>query len=93
MNVLEWPGNSPGLDSVEKLWAIVKQRPQSHDFTTPEKLQKALFDVWYQNVKVIETCKTLIESMPKSVSNVPKNHGGHFSKKSSDKLYLNALIS
>ena len=38
IRVLEWPGNSPDLNPIENLWAIIKQRLRGKDCTTIEKL-------------------------------------------------------
>ena len=77
LTVLQWPGNSPDINPIENLWAIIKQRLQSYDCTTLEKLQNAVFELWYNDEKIKENCKKLITSMPNRVQLLLKNHGGH----------------
>ena len=43
ISVLDWPGNSPDLNPIENLWAIMKRRVKEHDCTTMTKLIEATF--------------------------------------------------
>jgi len=36
--VLKWPGNSPDLNPIENLWAIIKKELHKYDCTTITKL-------------------------------------------------------
>ena len=38
LHVLDWPGNSPELNPIENLWAIVKKRLEKCDCSTITKL-------------------------------------------------------
>ena len=42
INVLEWPGNIPDLNTVENLWAIVKAKLRKCDCSTMKKLITAV---------------------------------------------------
>ena len=42
VSVLDWPGNSPDLNPIENLWAIVKCRLRKTDCTTSRKLVEAI---------------------------------------------------
>ena len=77
VKVLDWPGNSPDLNPIENLWSIVKTRLRKKDCTTKTKLIQAIIQVWYHDEMIKENCENLINSMPKRVSQVIDNKGGH----------------
>ena len=79
LNVLEWLGNSPDLNPVENLWAIIKSRLQKLDCTTTTKLMEAIILAWFRDPQIKENCQKLLESMPKRVMQVLKSKGGHIS--------------
>ena len=47
--ILEWPGNSPDLNSIENFWPIIKNRLRSRDCTNFAKLIEAVIAIWYCN--------------------------------------------
>ena len=73
---LEWPGNSPDLNPIENLWAIVKKRIHKYRPTTKETLIAAIIKVWFHEITP-ETCKKLIDSMPRRIQSVIDKKGGH----------------
>ena len=77
IRVLEWPGNSPDLNPIENLWAIIKQRLRGKDCTTMEKLIEAIIQLWYRDPQIIQNCKNLVDSMPGRVKQVLERRGGH----------------
>lgn len=78
LNVLPWPGNSPDLNPIENLWAIVKRHLRSKDCTTRDKLISAIGDIWTENNLELSTiCANLVESMPRRVQKCLKARGGH----------------
>jgi hypothetical protein len=79
VRVLEWPGNSPDLNPIENLWAILKKRLQKRDCTTMDKLINNVIDVWFKDSEMPSLCVRLIESMPERVEQVIKARGGHTS--------------
>ena len=79
IKVLEWPGNSPNLNSIENLWSMVKIRLKKLDCTTKTKLIKSVIHVWYYDKKIKEICKELILSMKKQVDLLLKAKDGHIS--------------
>ena len=80
LTILEWPGNSPDMNPVENLWAIIKRRLQKEDCSTMQKMISAVIKVWYHDEELAEMCSNLVESMPKRVKMLVKAKGGHISK-------------
>lgn len=79
ITVLEWPGNSPDINPIENLWAIMKRRIMGKDCSTMEKLICAVIQVWFHDEEVRNMCQKLVESMPSRITEVIKAKGGHIS--------------
>lgn len=77
INVLKWPGNSPDLNPIENLWAIVKRKLNNYDCTTKDKLITAVIQIWYHDQEIKNKCSNLVNSMPKRVKMILKAKGGH----------------
>lgn len=77
VTVLKWPGNSPDLNPIETLWAIVKERLKKHTLKTKQEVISELIKVWIKDVSVAVTCQRLIDTMPDRVQAVIKAKGGH----------------
>jgi transposase len=65
---LEWPGNSLGLNPIENLWAICKDRLKKLDCTTDEKIICAVIKVWVHDTEIKETCKKLVDAVLKGLN-------------------------
>jgi len=46
--VLKWPGNSPDLNLIANLLAIIKKELQKYDCTTTTKLIEGTISIWYR---------------------------------------------
>ena len=77
ISVLDWPGNSPDLNPIENLWAIMKRRVKEHDCTTMTKLIEATVSVWYRDQEIKNMCEKLVISRPERIRQVIKSKGGH----------------
>ena len=81
INVLPWPGNSPDMNPIETIWAILKRRLQQTTFTSKPALINAILDYTTRDTdfkrQLDLTCKRLIESMPERVRHLKKAKGGH----------------
>ena len=44
--IQDWPGNSPDLNPIENLWAIMKEELRGRDTSSLPKLEKEIQDVW-----------------------------------------------
>jgi DDE superfamily endonuclease len=73
--VLEWPPQSPDLNPIEHLWAIIKRRLNQY-----ERPPSGMIELWERieaewNKIDSETCLKLIESMPRRIEAVLKAKG------------------
>ena len=60
----DWPGNSPDLNPIENLWAIMKHRLKGRDTSSVPKLTTAVEQIWDDLGK---TGKDIIENLALSV--------------------------
>lgn len=77
VRTLPWPGNSPDMNPIENLWAIVKRRVRKTKITTKHELISKLIKVWFHDDDIKKSCKSLIESMPTRINALIKNRGQH----------------
>ena len=71
---LEWPGNSPDLNPIENLWAVLKRKVSAHHPTGQEDLRKWILHVWREEIGQ-ELCERLCDSMPTRIQCVLRAHG------------------
>jgi hypothetical protein len=76
IDVMEWPGNSPDLNPIENLWAIVKRRIADRFPTTKQALIESLIDVWNHDQEVKDICTRMVVGMPRRVKAVVEAKGG-----------------
>ena len=69
----DWPGNSPDINPIENLWAIMKADLQDKDVSTLPKLEAALKESW-MNISP-ETLQNLALSIPKRLLSIKKCNG------------------
>jgi transposase len=74
---LQWPSQSPDLNPIEHLWDELDRRIRARTErpTNKENLFTILKEEWSKITP--ETCKNLVDSMPRRLHSVKKNHGGH----------------
>lgn len=73
--LLEWPAQSPDLNPIENLWALLKRRLAAYD--APPKNFDELWSRIQTEWSLIphEMIQKLVESMPKRIKSVIKNKG------------------
>jgi hypothetical protein len=74
ITLLEWPGNSPDLNPIENLWQFMKRRINRERYTSMTTLKNEILCAWRECVTP-ELCAKLVESMPRRIKAVMKNHG------------------
>ena len=79
IEVLPWPGNSPDMNPIENLWAILKSQMKKKTITNKQQLIEELISAWARNASMLEHCRALVRSMPERVKKL-KMAKGSFTK-------------
>lgn len=77
IRVLPWPSQSPDLNPIENLWALIKhdlyyKAPKASNL---DELFNIIKEIWESFP--IELIRKLVHSMPRRVNAVIRNNGGH----------------
>lgn len=72
--VMETPAQSPDMNVIEHLWHILEQKIRKHNISNRDDLKEALIKEW--NQISVETCKKLVDSMPKRIETLKNAKGG-----------------
>lgn len=74
LNYIEdWPGNSPDLNPIENLWALIKRKLRERDTSSLSKLEYAIRDIW-TNLDS-QWLRNLAESVPRRLNECVKKRG------------------
>lgn len=73
INVLKWPSQSPDLNPIENLWALVKAKVKRRKPRNPRELEDIAKEEWF-NIPV-DVCRNLVMSYRKRLEAVIKNKG------------------
>ncbi|XP_055910737.1 uncharacterized protein LOC129945100 [Eupeodes corollae] len=73
IKVLDWPAQSPDLNSIENLWSVVKNDLASKKISNKAALWNEIREAW-EKIPA-ETCRNLVESLPRSYEAVIKANG------------------
>ena len=71
---IHWPGNSPDLNPIENLWAILKSKLRRKRNLNKRELISNIVKVWFHEIP-IEIFQNLSNSMPKRLKKVLDNKG------------------
>jgi len=71
--VMETPPQSPDINPIENLWDELGRRVQNRQLTNIKDLKKVLLEEW-EKIEP-ETCKKLVDSMPRRLECVLKQNG------------------
>ncbi len=74
ITLLDWPGNSPDLNPIENLWAVMKKKVAEKNCSSMEELKSQLKMTWVTDISV-ELCQNLAMSMPRRIKAVLDNKG------------------
>ncbi len=73
VTVLDWPANSPDLNSIENLWGIVKRKMRDTRPNNADDLKATVKETWASIPP--QQCHKLITSMPRRIEAVIKAKG------------------
>ncbi len=73
VTVLDWPANSPDLNSIEIIWGIVKRKMRNTRPNNADELKATVKETWAS--KPPQQCHKLITSMPCRIEAVIKAKG------------------
>ena len=72
----DWPGNSPDLNPIENLWAIMKARLRGRDTSSVPKLEAEIREIWNDLGSTdIHIIQNLALSVPDRLTEVNKRKG------------------
>ena len=74
INTMVWPPQSPDLNLIENLWAILKRKVARYHCNSLEDLKNTLKKVWNEEIDG-EILNNLSKSFPKRINLVKKNKG------------------
>lgn len=77
VTLLDWPPQSPDLNPIEMMWAIIKQRISKFDVRSKKEIIAAFIKVWHRDEEIVELCQKLIDGMPKRIQAVIEAKGGN----------------
>ena len=63
ITLLDWHGNSPGLNPIENLWVIIKRNLSKYDYSTKISLIEAITRIWYHDKELKKMCCNLVDLM------------------------------
>lgn len=77
--VLPWPGNSPDMNPIENLWAILKKKMKRIKITNKTDLISRLIEIWHRDSEIQLAAEKLVNSMPARINALIKAKG-YFTK-------------
>lgn len=79
--VLPWPSNSPDMNPIETLWAVIKEKLRKVSLTSKTDLINEVLNLCVRHndlsARLQETCQKLVDGMPARVEALVKAKGGH----------------
>ena len=75
IELLEWPPQSPDLNPIENIWALLDKNITIENRRNRDEFFKSLVDAW--NNLSLDVLKNLVESLPRRLEAVVKSKGGN----------------
>ena len=73
---IDWPGNSPDLNPIENLWAIVKRKLNRRMISNKRQLIEQIIAIWHKEIDD-DIIKNLVNSMKNRINQVLMNKGNN----------------
>ena len=77
IKILEWPGNSPDMNPIENVWAVLKHKIRENPPTTKKELIRKVLDLWYKDEYIHTICRECAQSMVTRIRTLSAAKGGH----------------
>ncbi|GFV66333.1 transposable element Tcb2 transposase [Trichonephila clavipes] len=74
--LLDWPGNSPGMNTIENVWKLMKREVAKDVNTNKTQLLERIIHVWNHPPQMQETAQSCIYSMPRRIEALIAAKGG-----------------
>lgn len=76
INRMWWPANSPDMNPIENLWAIMSRKLALTSYTTLQGLIENIIHIWHHEID-LNLCKNLASSMPQRIAALKEAKGGY----------------
>ncbi|GFV17128.1 transposable element Tcb2 transposase [Trichonephila clavipes] len=74
--LLDWPGNSPDMNTIEKFWELMKREVAKDVITNKTQLLERIIHVWNHPPQMQETVQSCIDSKPRRIEALLAAKGG-----------------
>ncbi|GFV28909.1 transposable element Tcb2 transposase [Trichonephila clavipes] len=65
--LLDWPGNSPEMNTIENVWELKKREVAKDVITNKTQLLGGIIHVWNHPPQMQETVQSCVDSMPRKI--------------------------
>ena len=76
VEVMTWPPYSPDLSPIENLWSILEEKLHVNAYNTSEQLLQQIEKTWKEDEAIMDSCKKLVEGMPRRIEACVAAKGG-----------------
>ncbi|GFV34257.1 uncharacterized protein TNCV_991781 [Trichonephila clavipes] len=74
--LLDWPGNSPDMNTIENVWELMKREVAKDVITNKTLLLERIIHVWNQHPQMQETVQSCIDRMSSRIEALIAAKGG-----------------
>ncbi|GFU42157.1 uncharacterized protein TNCV_4553691 [Trichonephila clavipes] len=74
--LLNWPGNSPDMNTIENVWELMKREVAKEVITNKTMFLERIIHVWNHHPQMQGTAQSCIDSMPRRIKGLIAAKGG-----------------
>ena len=74
--MIDWPGNSPDLNTIENLWNFIRDKLEQYLTNLPD-LKREILKYWVIVLNDTDYCQKVVASMPRRLQAVIDAGGSH----------------